>query len=99
MAFVRLAFFPGGTEEQYLALAWELKGAPVPSARLLFAAGPVPNGWQVVQIWDSREELVHFNEQWLFSAMDRTGSAGFSATPEVTDFHTRDLWLGATHSG
>ncbi len=96
MAFVRLAFFPGGTEEHYLALARELEAAPVPSARQLFAAGPVPDGWQVVQVWDSREQLVQFNEAWLFAAMERTGSAGFPSAPEVVDFFTRDLWVGDT---
>ncbi len=44
MAFVRLAFFPGGTAEQYAELSRELADAPAPSGRLVFAAGRVEGG-------------------------------------------------------
>ncbi len=93
--FVRLAYFPGGTEAQYLALSRELADAPAPAERRFVAAGALGDGWQVVQVWDSREALDAFNQQWLFPAMQRLGSASFPALPEVRDFVAKDVWLGA----
>ncbi len=98
MALVRLAFFPGGTAEQYAALSRELAGVPTPSGRLVFAAGRVEGGWQVVQIWDRKERLDAFNERWLFPAMRRLGSAGFGNPPSVQDFVSQDLWLDNSNS-
>lgn len=91
MPFVRLAFFPGGTAEQYAVLSRELAGAPVPSGRLVLAAGPVDGGWQVVQIWDRQNGLDAFNQQWLVPAMRRAGGAGLAGPPVVRDFQPADL--------
>jgi len=98
MAFVRLAFFPGGTAEQYAELSRELAEAPAPSGRLVFAAGRVEGGWQVVQIWDRKESLDTFNERWLLPAMRRLGSAGFGKPASVHDFVSQDLWLDNSNS-
>lgn len=85
MAFVRLAFFPGGTAAQYDALAAELVGAPVPPDRLVFAAGAVEGGWQVVQVWRSRAALEAFNQAQLLPALRRLGDRAFPGPPVVTD--------------
>ena len=94
MAFVRLALFPDGTAEQYDALAAELAGAPMPTDRLLFAAGPVAGGWQVVQVWRSREALEAFNADVLLPALRRLGEQGFRRPPLVTDLEPAVLELG-----
>ena len=94
MSFVRLAFFPDSTRQQYDALAAALPPGPVPRGRLLFAAGPVRGGWQVVQVWSSRELLEDFNRAVFRPALDRAGSAGLSTTPVVTDFEPVALSLG-----
>lgn len=85
MAFVRLAFFPGGTAEHEAALASALADAPVPPERLLFASGAVDGGWQVVQVWESRGALEAFNRDWFLPALRSVGSAGFPAPPQVRD--------------
>jgi hypothetical protein len=91
VALVRLALFPEGTRAQYDALARELARAPVPPERLVFAAGPVEGGWQVVQVWTSREALDAFNAAHLLPALAATGAAAFPLPPRVTDFEPVDL--------
>ena len=94
MAFVRIAYFPGGTAKQYWALAGELGGAPLPAGRLLFAAGSDLNGWRVVQVWEHKEQLEAFNREWLLPALQRLGPNGFPSPPDVHDLVTMDLHLG-----
>lgn len=93
MAFVRLARFPGATAEHYAALAAALADAPVPPGRLLFAAGPVEDGWQVVQVWTSEAELADFNREHLLPALRALGAAGFPKPPTVVDFTPHELAL------
>lgn len=95
MAFVRLAFFPGGTAAHYRALGEAIGENTVPPGRLLFAAGPVTGGWQVVQVWTGREDLDAFNAAVFLPALARVHD-GFPNPPEVTDFETEDLMLGLT---
>lgn len=82
---VRLAFFPGATRANFDRLAAELAGAPEPAARVLFAAGPVEGGWQVVQVWESREDLEAWNAAHFVPALRRIGPAAFPAPPQVSD--------------
>ncbi len=92
MAFARLAYFPGGTEEQHRAVAEALGGAHAEvEGRILFAAGPVEGGWQIVQIWESEEALGRFVENNLKPAFEKVGDRGYQAPPEVTDFPVHDL--------
>ena len=93
MAFVRLAFFPGGTHEQHEALAAELADAPTPPERRVFAAGPADGGWQVVQVWDDAGALADFNDRWFLPAFERVRAAGhaFPAPPTVVDLEPVDL--------
>ena len=67
-----------------------------PPGRLVFAAGPVTGGWQVVQVWESRELLDAFNRDVFFPALARMASAGgfaFPAPPTVIDFEPAMLSL------
>ena len=66
MALLRLAFFPGGTAEQWAAVVEALGEVPPPEGRRAFAAGAVEDGWQVMQLWDSREDLEGFNREVFF---------------------------------
>lgn len=93
MAFVRLALFPEGTEQHYRRLARVMSDVPVPEERLLFAAGPVAGGWQVVQVWTSLEYLEVFNREHFLPALRALGDTPFPRAPVVTDFETRDLSL------
>ena len=97
MAFARIALFPGGTQEHHRAIVEALGEAHVdPAGRLLFAAGPAPEGWQIVQVWDSRERLEAWVQANLGQAFARVGSRGYPAPPIITDFEIDDLLLGTT---
>lgn len=91
MAFVRTAFFPCGTRKHYDALSRAVGELPRPVGRILFAAGPVPGGWQVVQVWRSRTLLDSFNAEVFFPALRSIGSEGFPQPPTVVDFDSADL--------
>ena len=92
MAFARLALFPGGTQQQHEAVAEALGDAQVKAdGRILFAAGPVPEGWQILQVWESQEKLETWAQTYLGDAFAKAGSRGYSAPPQITDFELTDL--------
>jgi hypothetical protein len=92
MAFLRLAFFPEATSEHFERLARQIS-PEVPPGRLVFAAGPVRGGWQVVQLWESRELLEAFNREVFFPALSRLGDSAFPRPAQVTDFEPTSLSL------
>lgn len=69
MAFLRLAFFPGGTAEHWAAVVQAVGDIPPPKGRRAFAVGPVDDGWQVKQWWDTREDLEGFNRAVFLPAI------------------------------
>ena len=96
MAFARVAFFPGGTEDQYRAVADELGQAhSQPEGRILLAAGPTESGWEILQVWETEAELRRFAEEDLGPAFGRAGDRAFQAPPEITDFPLHDLITGS----
>lgn len=96
MAFIRLARFPGGTQQQYQAVVDEL-GADHAEAkgRILVASGAVEGGWQIVNVWATAEDLEAFSRDALGPAFARAGQRGFTAAPEITDLETTDLYVAA----
>ena len=97
MAFARIALFPGGMEEHHRAIVEALGEAHIdPAGRLLFAAGPTPEGWQIVQVWDSRERLEAWVQANLGQAFAHVGSRGYPAPPRITDFEIHDMLVGTT---
>lgn len=94
MAFLRLAFFPGGTAEHWAAVVDAVGDVSPPEARRAFAAGPVEGGWQVMHLWDSRMELERFNRDTYLPAVAGLADRGFPQSPVVHDVDTADAWLG-----
>jgi hypothetical protein len=93
MAFLRLAFFPDGTVEQWSAVVSAVGDVAPPAGRRAFAAGPVAGGWQVMQLWDNRKGLEDFNREVFVPAMADLGSQGFPRMPIVTDVDTVMAWV------
>jgi heme-degrading monooxygenase HmoA len=92
MAFARLAFFPEGTQEQHDAVSEALGGAIDDApGRILFAAGPAPDGFRIIQIWQSREQLEEWVHEHLGKAFAAAGSRGYRYPPQVTDFEVPDV--------
>ena len=94
MAFLRLAFFPAGTAEQWAAVVQAVGDIPPPQGRRALAAGPVDNGWQVMQLWDSREDLDGVNRTVSFPAIADLRGHGFTQAPVVRDVDTAIAWIG-----
>ncbi len=94
MTFVRLAFFPEGTAEHYAGVADAIGVIEAPEGRVLFTAGAARGGWQVVQVWRTREGLEHFNRTVFLPALAAMSAPGFPRPPEVTDFQAEVLSLG-----
>jgi hypothetical protein len=94
MTFVRVAHFPGATKEQYLAIDQAL-GDAVDDApgRLMFAAGPTPDGWEIVQVWQTEEQMADWVQRHLGAAFAKVGDRGYPAPPIMTDFEVDDLRL------
>jgi hypothetical protein len=88
VAFVRLARFPGAGEHHFRALEAAMEAVPAPDARLVFAAGPVEDGWQVVQIWTDRRSLEQFNADHFLPALASLGDSAFPEPPIVVDMET-----------
>ena len=86
MAFVRLACFPEATQAHYDAVATQLHGDQAAPGRLLFAAGPVRGGWQVVQVWSSKDHLDVFNNRSCSPRSRPSGARPSHTPPVVTDF-------------
>ncbi|GAA4990103.1 hypothetical protein [Kineococcus glutinatus] len=91
MAFVRLAFFPGATREHFAAVEAAVGDVAPPPARRLFAAGPVPGGWQVVQVWRTAADLEEFNRTVYLPALRRLGAPPWPQPPQVTDLEAAVL--------
>ena len=94
MAFMRLAFFPNGSEDHWGAVVAEVGDVSPPVARRAFAAGPAEGGWQVMQLWDSRADLEQFNDEVFLPAMLRLGERGFPQPPKIRDVDTVKAWVG-----
>lgn len=94
MAFARLAYFPGATQESHQAVSEGLGDAHHEGdGRILFASGPVPGGWQIVQVWESSAHMEKWVQTYLGAAFAAAGSRAHPAPPEVTDFELFDLFV------
>lgn len=92
MAFARLALFPEGTQQQHEAIVEGLGTAHVDApGRLLFAAGPTEGGWQIIQVWETRDQLEQWVQDNLGRAFAHAGSRGYLHPPVVTDFEVPEV--------
>ena len=71
----------GVTQAQYEQVLQEVNpdGKVAPGV-LFHAAGPTPDGWRVVEVWESQEGLDRFFQEKLGAALQK---ANISVQPEV----------------
>jgi hypothetical protein len=94
MAFARLALFPGGTKEEYDAIDQALSDAVRNQPeRILHASGQTDRGWQLIQVWKSKDALDRFISEHLGPAMAKVGDRGYKSPPEIIDFEIQDLMI------
>jgi hypothetical protein len=62
----------GVTQAQYEQVLHEVApGNRPPPGMLYHAAGPIPNGWRVIEIWESQEAADRFFRDKLGAALQR----------------------------
>ena len=80
--------FKGGTKQQYEASVATVhpSDGTLPPGQLYHAAGPSPDGWTVVVVYDSKANWENFRDSVLMPSMQRGIKGGFTAPPEEAGF-------------
>jgi len=79
--------FPGGTQEQYVAVHDQLDFENRPPSGLIFhASGPVEGGWGVIDFWHNRTEFDQFAQTRLTPAIIQLGASAFPEPPDIKEF-------------
>ena len=61
MAIAVMQDFPGGTQQQYDQVLEQLDlGGNTPKGNLFHTAGPIDEGWRVLDVWESQDALNAF---------------------------------------
>ena len=94
MTHVISHFFPGGTAAQYEAVMRAMNGdlGRIPDGQLAHVAGPVPGGFQVIAIQDSRESWDRFVAEVFAPAMGRGIAGGFTVPPDALEFEATHFY-------
>jgi hypothetical protein len=94
MSYVISHFFPGGTAEQYEAGMIALNGklGKIPDGQLLHVAGPVPGGFQVIAVQESKESWDRFMSDTFAPIMGKGIPGGFSAPPTELEFQATHVY-------
>lgn len=95
MAVVVTADIPGGSLEQDRAVMEEVAIGASPAAGILFrAAGPIPGGWRILSVWESREAFERFYRDRIAPANQKLGIA-----PAVVSVWELQQWGPGPGSG
>jgi hypothetical protein len=77
----------GGTQEQYDALHSHMGVDADPPEGLIFhAAGPIDEGWGIIDFWESREHFDRFQQNRLGPAFGELGDRAPSSPPDIKEF-------------
>jgi hypothetical protein len=79
--------FEGGTQEQYDAIHshMDIDGNP-PQGLIFHSAGPIDDGWGVIDFWESRDAFDSFAQSRLRPASQELGDRGMPAPPDIKEF-------------
>lgn len=81
MAYLLSHFWPGATEDQYMAtIAAVHPPGGLPEGQIYHAAGPTDGGILIAAVWESKEHSDRFVTETLLPRMPVEG--GFSGQPE-----------------
>jgi hypothetical protein len=79
--------FDGGTQEQYETVHGHMGIDDDPPAGLIFhSAGPIDEGWGVIDFWESREAFDSFLQSRLGPAVQELGDRAFDGPPDIKEF-------------
>jgi hypothetical protein len=86
------AKFQGGTQEQYDAIHSHMGVDDDPPQGMVFhMAGPIDEGWGVIDVWESREAFDRFMGSRLQPAVQELGERTFQSPPEIKEFPVHHL--------
>lgn len=84
--------FPGGTQDQYEAINTQMDvEANLPEGLIFHAAGPLEDGWGVLDFWESREHFDRFFEGRVGPAMQELGDRAPQSPPEIKEFPVHNI--------
>lgn len=84
--------FEGGTQEQYDATNAQANVDQDPPEGLIFhSAGPIEEGWGVIDFWESREAFDRFVESRLQPALQELGDQSMQSPPDVKEFAVHNV--------
>ena len=87
--------FADGTAEQYEAVNAEMGVEADPPEGLIFhAAGPIKEGWGVLDFWESRAQFDAFLESRIGPAIAALGDAAPPNPPEIKEFPVHNMIKG-----
>lgn len=79
--------FIGGTQEQYDAVNARMNvEGDLPDGLIFHAAGPVDDGWGVLDFWESREHFDRFLADRIAPAIEELGDRAPQGPPEIKEF-------------
>lgn len=79
--------FAGGTQEQYEAVNAQMNAEAEPPDGLIFhAAGPIEDGWGIIDFWESRGQFDSFLAGRLAEAIEALGDRGMPGPPDIKEF-------------
>ena len=87
MQFGVIHHFPGGTKENYEASIAAVHPGPgqLPDGQIFHAAAPVPGGWTIVAVHESKESWERFRDGTLLPRMRNGIAGGFPNPPLETE--------------
>jgi hypothetical protein len=79
--------FSGGTQQNYDAAhaVMEIDSKP-PEGMIFHMAGPIEDGWGVIDLWESRAAFDSFVGERLMPRLHGLGDQGFPSPPDVKEF-------------
>lgn len=87
--------FAGGTQEQYEAVNTEMGVEENPPAGLIFhAAGPIEDGWGVIDFWESRDLFDTFLSERIQPAIAALGDRAPQSPPDIKEFPVHNVIKG-----
>lgn len=84
--------FSGGTQANYDAAhaVMEIDTDP-PAGLIVHSAGPIDDGWGVIDFWESRAAFDSFVQERLMPRLQGLGDRGFEGPPDVKEFEVHNL--------
>lgn len=84
--------FSGGTAEQYDAVNAQMGVEDDrPDGLIFHAAGPIADGWGVLDFWESREHFDRFFESRIGPAIAELGDRAPQSPPDIREFPVHNI--------